>query len=171
MVQKIKRNRGFEVVADEHRTAKDVFTDEKGNKVGFNTDITLPTRADSRSAGYDLYAPKSFELLPAQKTIYFIDVKAYMQEDEVLKIFIRSSLAIKKGLMLSNNVGIIDSSYYGNEGNDGNIGIPLVNTSGKMVRIEKGERIAQGIFEKYLIADEDETLSTERTGGMGSSGK
>ena len=76
-----------------------------------------------------------------------------MQPDEVLEIYIRSSLGIKKGLMIPNNVGIIDSSYYNNPDNDGNIGIALVNTSGKEVTINAGERVAQGIFKKYLVAD------------------
>lgn len=166
-----KKVRGFEVVKEEARTAFNVLTDEKGKQHKFPSDITLPTRADKGSAGYDFYIPKDVQILPSQKTIIFTDVKAYMQEDEVLEIYIRSSLAIKHGLMLSNNVGIIDSSYYSNPNNDGNIGIPIVNTSGKAVTLSAGERIAQGIFKKFLVADEDVVASEERVGGMGSSGK
>lgn len=166
-----KKVRGFEVVADEHRTAFDIFTDEKKKEHRFPTDITLPTRADERSAGYDFYVPKDVQLLPAQKTMIWTDVKAYMQPDEVLELYIRSSLAIKQGIMLSNNVGIVDSSYYSNEGNDGNIAVALVNTSGKAVTLKAGERVMQGIFKKYLVADVDETLKVERTGGIGSSGQ
>lgn len=162
--------RGFEVVTEQHRTAFDVFTDEKGGKHSFPVKIQLPTRSDSKSAGYDFYLPKDLRLLPNQKTIAFTDVKAYMQSDEVLKIYIRSSLAIKNGLMLSNNVGIIDSSYYSNPSNDGNIGIPLVNTTGLTINLKAGDRIAQGVFQKYLLADDD-TSEGERTGGFGSSGK
>jgi len=73
--------------------------------------------------------------------------------------------------MLSNSVGIIDASYYGNESNDGNIGIALVNTTGKAINIKKGQRIAQGIFTKFLVADVDETSDEQRSGGIGSSGK
>ena len=163
--------RGFEVVRDDARTAFDIFTDEKKQQHKFPTEINLPTRADKGSAGYDFYAPKDFQLLPMQKTIMWTDVKAYMKPDEVLQIFIRSSLAIKDGLMLSNSVGIIDASYYGNESNDGNIGIALVNTTGKAINIKKGQRIAQGIFTKFLVADVDETSDEQRSGGIGSSGK
>lgn len=163
--------RGFEIVRDSARTAYDVFTDEKKNKHQFPKTITLPTRTDPHSAGYDFYVPKDFELLPTQKTILFTDVKAFMQPDEVLEIYIRSSLAIKQGLMLSNNVGIVDSSYYNNEGNDGNIGIALVNTSGKVIHLKEGDRVAQGIFKHFLVADEDVPTSEARTGGFGSSGK
>ena len=62
-------------------------------------------------------------------------------------------------------------SYYSNPGNDGNIGLPLFNTSDKEVRLEAGERIVQGIFMQYLVADDDAVLSLKREGGFGSSGK
>lgn len=166
-----KKIRGFEVVNEKHRTAFDIFTDEKKKEHRFPTDIKLPTRSDPRSAGYDFYLPKDITILPHQQIIVFTDVKAYMQPDEVLEIYIRSSLAIKQGLTLSNNVGIIDSSYYENESNDGNIGLALNNTTGKTIKLSAGERVAQGIFKKYLIIDEDTSTSEKRKGGIGSSGK
>lgn len=153
----IMKTRGFEIVKDEYRQHPDA-------------NIVLPTRADIHSAGYDFYCPITITLQPAQKTLFSTDVKAYMQDDEVLEIYIRSSLGIKKGLMIPNNVGIIDSSYYNNPSNDGNIGMALVNTSGKEVTIKAGERVAQGIFKKYLVTDNDNVLALERTGGFGSSG-
>lgn len=163
--------RGFEVVSEEFRTAHNILTDEKGRKFPIPINIKLPARADERSAGYDFYAPKDIQILPNHTVTIFTDVKAYMQPDEVLKIFIRSSLAVKKGLVLANAVGIIDSSYYNNPDNDGNIGIAIKNTSGTAVTITAGDRIAQGIFVHYLVADTDETLNTSRTGGFGSSGE
>jgi len=163
--------RGFEVVRENARTAFETFTGENKQKVTFPIDIKLPTRGSAKSAGYDFYNPKKIQILPGQKTIIFTDVKAYMPEGWVLKIYIRSSLAIKKGIMLSNNVGIVDCDYYGNEGNDGNIGIPLVNTSGTAVTLDAGERIAQGIFEQFGTIDEDVIQTEIRKGGFGSSGK
>jgi dUTP pyrophosphatase len=80
-------------------------------------------------------------------------------------------MGIKKGLMLSNTVGIIDASYYENEGNDGNIGLPLLNTSGRGMEIKRGDRICQGIFVPYLLTDEDKPLHEARIGGFGSSGE
>lgn len=131
----------------------------------------LPTRSDKHSAGYDFYSPFNVELKPSARKLIFTNVKAYMQPYEVLKVYIRSSLAIKQGLMLANGVGVVDASYYNNEGNEGNIGICLVNTSPKTVLINQGDRIAQGIFEVYLPADEDVITSNVRKGGFGSSGK
>lgn len=167
----MNKQRGFEVVQDEHRTAKEVYKSDAGKTFEKYADITLPTRADEESAGYDFYTPVDIELLPAQKKLVFTDVKAFMQKGEMLELYIRSSLAVKKGVMLSNCVGIVDKSYYSNESNDGNIGIALVNTSGKTVKISAGERIAQGIFKEYLVADKDEVQNDKRVGGIGSSGK
>lgn len=152
------RNRGFEIIKDEHRKHSDI-------------EIQLPTRGDSRSAGYDFYSNETVVLQPKQSHLFWTDVKSYMLDDEVLSIHVRSSIGTKKDLMLKNTTGIIDSSYYENVSNDGNIGICLVNMGDKIQKIEKGERIAQGIFTKYLIADDDICLKLERTGGFGSSGK
>jgi dUTP pyrophosphatase len=85
-------------------------------------------------------------------------------------LYVRSSIGVKKGLVLSNGTGIIDASYYSNPDNDGRIGISLFNTSNKEVQLLAGERIAQGVFIQYLEADEDSVLNKERTGGFGSSG-
>lgn len=165
------KTRGFEVVKEEHKqNYRDVMVEQMGTQ-RFYPEITLPTRSDHRSAGYDFYLPTDVTLLPAQKTLIWTDVKAYMQEDEYLALHIRSSLGIKQGIILSNITGIIDSSYYSNAGNDGNIGISLLNTSGVGVELKAGERVMQGIFQKYLTTDDDFPQSGERTGGIGSSGK
>lgn len=175
------KTRGFEPVEDKHiknksariteaHTKKHEFVNKLGKREKFFlADTQLPVRADARSAGYDFFSPIDITILPAQKTLLFTDVKAYMQNDEVLMLYPRSSMGIKKGLMLSNTVGVIDSSYYSNEDNDGNIGLPLLNTSGRAIEIKRGERIAQGVFVKYLVADEDNVLYDERIGGIGSS--
>lgn len=154
----ISRARGFEVVSDNHRVHKGVY-------------IQLPQRADVRSAGYDLYCPIDITLQPGERRLIMTDVKAYMGPDEVLMIYVRSSIGIKKGVVLSNGTGIIDASYYNNAGNNGNLGVPLYNTTDKVVEFKAGERIAQGVFLKYLVADNDNVLNKERDGGFGSSGK
>jgi len=97
-------------------------------------------------------------------------VKAKMEDDEVLKIYARSSLFKRHKLILSNSVGIIDSSYYGNPDNDGHIMIPVINLSWEDKVIKRGERIAQGVFQKYLITDDDKAIG-DRTGGFGSTNR
>lgn len=165
-----QRERGFEVVKQEHRKHYEDAT-VAGKKQRHYFDVMLPVRADSNSAGYDFFCPRDITLLPAQKMLVFTDVKAYMREDEVLMLYPRSSLGIKQGLMLSNTAGVIDASYYSNDGNDGNIGLALLNTSGRAIELKQGQRVIQGIFTKYLTVDEDNVLDESRKGGIGSSGE
>lgn len=133
--------------------------------------VQLPVRSDSRSAGYDFFSPTSHIINPHSKEVIWTNVKSYMQSNEVLMIYVRSSIGIKRGLTLANGTGIIDASYYNNPSNDGNIGICLYNNTDELVVIDSGERIAQGVFLPYLVADEDVILNQERIGGIGSSGK
>ena len=74
-------------------------------------------------------------------------------------------------IILANIIGWVDSSYYKNEKNDGNIGIVLKNTGTEPFEIKKGDRIAQLKFSKYLITDTDDPINKERKGGFGDSGK
>lgn len=149
------------------RGFKEVHKDHK--KKDYPT--ILPVRGDYRSAGYDFYSKETVTIDPGKQHLFWTDVKAYMQDDEVLNVHVRSSIGVKKGLVLANTTGIIDASYYSNPDNDGNIGICLKNTTNQPVQILEDERIAQGVFSKYLVADEDTTLHSERSGGFGSSGK
>lgn len=149
-----KHRRGFEPVAENKRK---------------NKYYHLPTRGTKDSAGYDFYAPNEYTVRPNEIVKIWTDVKAYMQPNEFLMLNVRSSMGGK--FMLANTVGIIDSSYYGNIDNDGNIGIHLKNISDQTQLIKKGDRIGQGIFVKYLIADNDNCLAETRVGGFGSSGK
>ena len=125
-----------------------------------------PTRGTKNSAGYDFYSPNEYIVRPNEIVKIWTDVKAYMQPNEFLMLDVRSSMGGK--FMLANTIGIMDSSYYGNIDNDGNIGIHLKNISDQTQLIKQGERIGQGIFVKYLIADNDYCLSETRVGGFGS---
>jgi dUTP pyrophosphatase len=136
-----------------------------------NKAVQLPKRQTTHAAGYDMYTPQDIRI-PSQETVFIhTGIKAYMQEDEVLYLYMRSSMAIKKGLVLANQVGVIDSDYYNNESNEGEIIIALRNTSNADIEIATGERIAQGVFQKFLkVSDEKEQMET-RVGGIGSTQK
>lgn len=94
-------------------------------------------------------------------------IKAYMLEDEKLDLYNRSSNPLKNGLILTNGVGLIDSDYYENESNDGHIMFQFINNSFDDIIIKKGDRIGQGVFTKFLKADND-VHGGLRTGGHGS---
>jgi dUTP pyrophosphatase len=170
--------RKFEVVSDQHRehkrfTPSELFDNkiEGDGKRLWVPDIKLPRRADPRSSGYDFYLPVPITILPKQLTFVQFDVKVMMPDDEWLQVLMRSSLAMKRGIILINAVGNIDSSYYNNPTNDGNIGAAFYNTSGTAVHLNAGERVVQGVFSKYYVTDDDQPTSTERVGGFGSSGR
>lgn len=147
------RNRGFEIIS--------AFKDKQ---------INLPVRKTARSAGYDLEAAESLAIEPGTLVLIATGLKAYMQSDEYLGIHIRSSLGIKKQLLLANSQGIIDADYYNNSDNEGHIIIALRNMGKETVTINKGDRIAQGIFYRYLTADDDYAEGV-RSGGFGSTGR
>lgn len=96
-------------------------------------------------------------------------IKAYMQPDEVLLMANRSSNPLKHNLILPNGVGVIDCDYYNNEKNEGEIFVQLINVGLKDVVISKGQRIAQGIFMPFRLADAEAQPQQQRTGGFGSS--
>ena len=133
--------------------------------------VELPERKTGKSAGYDLSAAEDVELVPGQAALIPTGVKAFMQPEEVLMIYIRSSLAVKHQLMLMNQVGVIDSDYYDNLDYEGHIQIALLNLGKEAFQVKKGMRIAQGIFMHYLTADGDFAGQGEmRRGGFGSTG-
>ena len=137
-----------------------------------NKGISLPVRKTAASAGYDFEAGESVTIRPDEQVMVPTGIKAYMQPDEVLTIHIRSSMAVKHQLVLVNSVGIIDADYYDNPDNEGHIYIALWNRGSEPFAIEKGDRIAQGIFGRYLVADDDAAgQGAERQGGFGSTGK
>lgn len=135
-----------------------------------NQGIELPKRATFKSAAYDLAAAEDVTVPVfrpgGQPTLIPTGLKVYMSDDEMLLIFNRSSGA-KKGLILANGVGVIDADYYENPENDGHIRVIVFNCSDHELEIKKGDRIAQAIFQKFLLADGDATLGT-RQGGIGS---
>ena len=153
----MERKRGFEVAKG--------FEDYQ---------IKLPVRKTKYSAGYDIEAAED-TVVPSFKkgmkpTLVKTGIKAYMGEDEVLILANRSSNPGKKGLILANSIGVIDSDYYENPDNDGHIMFAFYNIKDEDIEIKKGDAIGQGIFQKFLITDND-IATGERKGGFGSTSK
>ncbi len=136
--------------------------------------INLPVRKTKYSAGYDIEAAEDVVIPSFKKgmnpTLVSTGLKAYMQNDEMLLLYNRSSNPKKKGLIVANSVGVIDKDYYGNPDNDGHIMFAFYNIKEEDVEIKKGDAIGQAIFEKYLVADND-IAEGERIGGFGSTNK
>ena len=136
----------------------------------YKDDVILPTRADKGSAGYDFYLCEDVVLNPNQTVLVPTNIKAQIDEDKVLLLYIRSSIGIKKKIILSNNTGVIDSTYYNNENNEGNICCALYNYGTGVQVLRKGDRIMQGVIVQYHTIEDDHPLNNKRIGGIGSSG-
>ena len=136
--------------------------------------INLPIRKTKNSAGYDIEAAEDC-IIPAFKigqkpTLVKTGLKAYCPPDEFYMLCNRSSNPSKKGLVLANGVGIIDSDYYENPDNDGHFMFAFYNIKDEDIEIKKGDCIGQAIFMKYLTVDNDNATG-ERKGGFGSTSK
>ena len=154
---KNRKTRGFEVAKG--------FEDKN---------INLPVRKTKYSAGYDIEAAEDIvipKFVPGvNPTLIPTGIKAYMEDDEVLYLYNRSSNPKKKGLILANSVGVVDKDYYGNPDNDGHIMFAFYNIKDEDVEIKKGETVGQAVFQKYLVVDDDNAEGT-RLGGFGSTNK
>lgn len=130
----------------------------------------LPRRATEFSAGYDFYALDDFSIMPGCVKKVPTGIKAIMNDDEALFIFVRSSMGFKHNVRMTNQVGIIDKDYYGNPDNDGHIWVSLQNHGDKEFVVKKGSAFCQGIFMNYLLTDDDSAQGIRKS-GIGSTTK
>lgn len=153
-----------------------------------NDNINLPIRKTKNSVGYDIEAATD-TIIPSIWKIVFKNIKnflsgkknyeeikptliptglkSYFCDDEVLILANKSSFPIKKGLVMANSIGIVESDYYNCKANEGHLQFMYYNISFFDVTIKKGESCGQAYFQKFLKADNDIATST-RTGGFGS---
>lgn len=160
------------------------------------TEIPMPMRKTKASAGYDIGVihPQVFDYLcegmsiekawdkipkvngcaivskPMESASLILPtgIKAYMQNNEVLVMAVRSSSGIKKAIRQANPPSWIDADYYNNPDNDGHIMFAITNDT---ISFDAPiMNIAQGIFINYLVADTGNS-EYERIGGIGSTGQ
>ena len=122
----------------------------------------MPSRATKGSAGYDFRSPVNVVIHPNETIVINTGVRVFMNPDEVLLIYPRSSVAINKDLILKNSVSVIDSDFHDE------IQIPITNVGKLTQYINREDKIAQGIFQKFLTMN-DMPIHT-RSGGIGSTG-
>ena len=137
-----------------------------------NEDAKIPRPATDGSFGYDLTAIAEQTIEPGGTAIVPTGLKlaADLPTTEgggvAMLILPRSSLPLKRGLMVANSPGLIDADY------SGEIGIPIYNFKDEAATIAPGERLAQAVFVKLLKPELEETApdrSRDR-GGFGSTG-
>jgi dUTP pyrophosphatase len=129
-------------------------------------DGIIPTNAHKGDAGYDLYSLEEYELKLLERKLFKTGISLAIPEGFYGRIAPRSGLAVKKGIDVL--AGVVDSIYRGE------ICVVLINLGNENVKINKGERIAQIIFEQYheaeikVVEELSETLRNEK--GFGSTG-
>ena len=130
--------------------------------------VALPARETQGSAGFDLAASVDVTIAPQQIVLVPTGLIMRVPDGYFLGIFARSSTPLKRGLVVPNGVGIVDSDY---SGPDDEIKIQVYNITSEPVHLKKGDRIAQGIFLKFAAPEWDEGEPTDKTrGGFGSTG-
>ncbi len=143
--------------------------------------VPLPERKTERSVGLDVYAAQRVELRPGQPVLVPTGLIIESPPGYYFKIFIRSGFAVKYGVSLVNDVGIVDEDYCGPE-DEVKIGMirhynPADPLRDKPLVIEKGQRIAQIIFEKNQLPEveweeqESPDFAGRSRGGFGSTGE
>lgn len=127
--------------------------------------IKMPVRATKGSAGYDISASEQVTIQPGEIKLVHTGLAVQMEQDDVMLLIDRSSNPQKRGIVLSNSLGVIDHDYFPNEFKG-----MFTNITDKPVTIEAGQRIMQAVFVKYGLVDND-NANGERTGGFGSTGE
>jgi len=121
------------------------------------------------AAAFDLAAADDVEIGPGEIKLVGTGLVVAVPDGHFLAIFARSSTPLKRGLMVANGVGVLDSDYCGPADE---LKIQLLNVTTEPVSVKAGERLAQGMV---LQAPRVEFIDGEATapsrGGFGSTGR
>lgn len=130
--------------------------------------LPLPVYQTSGSVGFDIYSREDMEIQPRETALIPGNIIVETPTGYMLLVALRSSVPRKKGLIKPHGIGVIDNDYCG-EGDE--VKVQVYNNTDKVVKVEKGERIAQGIFVKVDRFEWEETDQMGKArGGFGSTG-
>jgi len=135
-----------------------------------DTNLPKPEYQTKGAVAFDLYARVTTIVVPFTPTIVPLNVVIETPPDHFLLLVARSSLPLKKKLMVANGIGVIDQDYCGETDE---IGLQVLNFTQADITVEKGERIAQALLVKISKVVEFEhvdKMSDESRGGFGSTG-
>jgi len=131
--------------------------------------LPLPEYKTKGAVAFDIYSRIAAKIKPQEVKLLPTNLIIKVPKGYFLLVASRSG-TFKKGLMMANNVGILDQDYNGPEDE---LNFAAYNFSAKPVKIEVGERIAQGLMipVKKVCWQEAEKISKKSRGGFGSTGK
>lgn len=135
----------------------------------FDKELPLPEYKTAGAAGFDMVARKTVNIARGTVGYVLLNVAVATPDNHFLIVAARSSTH-KLGLMPIHGIGIGDSDFRG-DGDE--YKMPLLNFTKKNVVVERGTRIAQGIFIKFIRAKWHEVpkMKSKTRGGFGSTGK
>ena len=129
--------------------------------------LPLPKYETAGSVGFDLICRESAQIAPQSIVLIPANVIVETPAGYMLMICLRSSTPRKLGLMMPQGVGIVDNDYCG-EADE--LKIQVYNFTNEIVNVERGSRIAQGVFVRVDTPEwnEVEQMSNTSRGGFGS---
>ena len=131
--------------------------------------VPLPRYETAGAAGFDLASNADLTVAPGQVALVPTGLVIAVPDGHLLGVFARSSTPLKRGLMVANGVGVVDSDYRGPADE---IKIQVVNFTQAPVEIRRGDRLAQGVILPFVRAEWQEiaTPVAATRGGFGSTG-
>jgi dUTP pyrophosphatase len=134
-----------------------------------HADVPLPSYESAGAAAFDLAAAADVDVQPGRVQLVPTGLVIAVPPGLFLGIFARSSTPLKRGLMVANGVGVVDSDYCGPSDE---VKIAVVNFTSEPVSIKRGDRIAQGILlpAPRVTWEEASELNADSRGGFGATG-
>jgi dUTP pyrophosphatase len=131
--------------------------------------LPLPAYGTSGAAAFDIVTRVTTVVEPGAIALIPGNAIVKIPEGTMLLVAPRSSMPRKKGLVFPHAIGIIDQDYHGP---DDELLIQVQNITKEPVTVERGERIAQGVFVNIQKAEWEEVEShgAETRGGFGTTG-
>jgi dUTP pyrophosphatase len=134
-----------------------------------NPSVSLPEYGTAGSAAFDLAVASPMTIAPGEITLVPTGLVIEVPAGMFLAVFARSSTPLKRGLMVANGVGVVDSDYCGPADE---IKVPVINVTSRPVALAAGDRIAQGILlpAPRVEWEEVSSMAAASRGGFGSTG-
>jgi dUTP pyrophosphatase len=134
-----------------------------------NPSVPLPVYSSAGAAAFDLAAAEDVRIPPGQIRLIGTGLVVQVPDGHFLAIVARSSTPLKRGLVVANGVGVIDSDYCGPADE---VKIQVLNVTTESVTISRGDRLAQGMVlaAPRVEWEEVDTVATPSRGGFGSTG-
>ncbi|MEO7157457.1 MAG: dUTP diphosphatase [Vicinamibacterales bacterium] len=129
--------------------------------------VAIPEYQTAGAAGFDLAASTAVDVPAGQIALVPTGLVIEVPAGHFLGIFARSSTPLKRGLMVANGVGVIDQDYCGATDE---VKIQVLNFTAASVRVNRGDRIAQGLFLPVARAQWQEEANDLREGSRGGFG-